>query len=79
MGLLTGFSLISGIEIIYFMIKIFVGLGKVENKEDSKQIKQLAFIKLIMNNKYTITYFYVLKEAETTVQKCIDNILGLQI
>ena len=33
MGLLTGFSLISGIEIIYFMIKIVFKTMKRQNKK----------------------------------------------
>ena len=33
MGLLTGFSLISGVEIIYFMIKIVFKTMKRQNKK----------------------------------------------
>ena len=35
MGLLTGFSLISGVETIYFVFKIFAGM--VKKKQNSKK------------------------------------------
>ena len=37
MGLLTGFSIISGVEVVYFGIKIILKLLKERLKESSKQ------------------------------------------
>jgi hypothetical protein len=31
MGLLTGFFILSGVEIVYFTIKFFMSLGKTRN------------------------------------------------
>ena len=36
MGLLTGFSLISGVEIIYFVVKIIVNILKKKFKNEKK-------------------------------------------
>ena len=37
MGLLTGFSIISGVEVVYFGIKIILQMLKERLKESSKQ------------------------------------------
>ena len=37
MGLLTGFSIISGVEVVYFGIKIILKMLKERLKESSKQ------------------------------------------
>ena len=40
MGLLTGFSIISGVEIIYFMIKFFISRFKRSSLKKPRKVKQ---------------------------------------
>ena len=51
MGLLTGFSLISGVEIIYFIVKILVEMlgGRLSRSKENEDKDQIT--KIIMEEK----------------------------